>query len=183
MASRTVVRVASHSFTFTFAILSLVILLAANNAPTAGEPRRSNLELRLQPEATRDPIPHVFRFEIVNISDHEVHVPSPAIQCEDSFDGALYLKWRFTPLASGAPASDGGGCAGDRFGEWPPILERMQTWKVLQPGESFTVAADRAHPYYKRLQRRCRRQIRVLGNLQTTFRGGYRSTTSLAIRH
>src|SRR5262249_46209026 len=87
-----------------------------------------------------------FAFLLVNRSNHEVRVPTPAVQCEDSFDGSIELRLDFKPLAPGQ-SGEGGGCAGDTMA-WPPILERVKSWKVLRPGESVRLRAEHAHLFY-----------------------------------
>jgi len=45
------------------------------------------------------------------------------------------------PLTPG-DAVPGHVCAADKY-KWPPILERVKEWKVLHPGESLTIEADK----------------------------------------
>lgn len=119
-------------------------LLAAAACAQPGEP--GNLELRLVPENLQGEVPGGFTFLLVNKTSHEVRIPIPAIECEDAFDGAISLRLDFRPLEPG-PAAEGHGCVGDRM-NWPPILERIKEWKVLVPGESLTLKADREHLFY-----------------------------------
>jgi hypothetical protein len=118
-------------------------------AGSAQAPRAvSNLALRLQPEALEEGVPQAFRFELVNTTDHDVRVPRPAIQCENSFSGSIALTLEFHPLEPGGPSGPGRGCAGDRM-DWPAILIRISEWEVLHPGERLSLNADRAHLFYE----------------------------------
>ena len=91
-------------------------------------------------------MPQAFRFELVNTTDHDVWIPQPAVQCENSFDGSIHLSLDFRPLEPGPPG-EGHGCAGDRM-NWPPILERVKDWKTLRSGEKLTLTADRTRLFY-----------------------------------
>src|SRR5689334_22552821 len=84
-----------------------VVMITNAQAPTT-----SPLELRLEPEESGGGVPASFTFLLVNRSSHEVRVPTPAIQCEDSFDGSVELQLDFKPLVAG-PSGEGHGCAGD----------------------------------------------------------------------
>jgi hypothetical protein len=124
----------------------VAVLLSVSNAQTPEQRTAANLELRLQPETLKGGVPQAFRFELVNISDHDVWAPMPTVQCEDGFDGSIDLSLDFRPLDPGPPG-EGFGCAGDRLG-WPSILDRVKEWKVLHAGEKLTLTADRAHLHY-----------------------------------
>src|SRR5215467_11981310 len=108
------------------------IALAMITGAQSPKPTASPLELQLQPESLQGEVPAAFTFVLVNKSDHEVRVPTPAVQCEDSFDGSVELRLDFKPLAPG-PGIEGHGCAGDTMA-WPAILERVKSWRVLKPG-------------------------------------------------
>jgi hypothetical protein len=123
------------------------IALAMITGAQAPEPTVSPLELQLQPEASES-VPAAFAFLLVNRSDHEVRVPTPSIDCENSFNGAIWLHVQFRPLVPGPPDEDGFGCASDSM-DWPAILERVKAWKVLGPGESLRLRADREHLHYE----------------------------------
>jgi hypothetical protein len=107
----------------------------------------ANLELRLLSGEMANGVPQAFTFELINVSGHNVWVPVPGVDCEDSYDGYLLLRVKFTPLHS--PGSEtGGGCAGDRL-NWPPILERAQEWKLLPPDEAVEKTVRRAELHYE----------------------------------
>ncbi len=116
------------------------------SAVTAAFAQGSNLELRLHAEDIQDGIPQTFTFSLVNKSDHDIRVPTPAIECEDPVDdGSLSLKVNFRPSRPGE-AGVGYGCANDRTDK-RTILDRVKTWKNLRPGESIVlkVARERLH--------------------------------------
>jgi hypothetical protein len=106
-----------------------------------------NLELRFVPGDMVNGIPQAFTFELINVTGHNVWVADPGVQCINSYYGYFSLRLHFTPLHP--PASEtGGGCVVDRFG-WPPILERVQEWKVLPPGEEIKKTVSLAAMHYE----------------------------------
>jgi len=117
-------------------------LLLALAVPAAAQ----SIELRLQPDSIDHGIPQAFTFSLWNTSDHDVRVPVPSIQCEDSFDGAIWLQLEFTP---DVPAKDGEGrgCAADTFGRHS-ILDRVQKWSLLHPGQYLIFNIPRDRLYY-----------------------------------
>ena len=127
-------------------LLATGIALVMSANPQAPAPTASPLELQLQPETDDGSVPTAFIFLLVNRSDHDVRLPTPSIQCSDSFDGWISLRLEFKPLTPG-PAGGGGGCAGDTM-NWPPVLERVKSWKVLGPGESLRLRADSSRLFY-----------------------------------
>ena len=112
-------------------------------ALAAVHPAKSdNLELRLVPGEMQAGVPQAFTFVLVNISDHDVRVPStPSFDCFDNYDGTLWLRLKFTPLIPG-PLGHIFGCGGTRV-NWPPVMDRVKKWKVLHAGESFSISANK----------------------------------------
>ena len=104
------------------------------------------LDLYLHAEKVQKGVPQAFVFDLVNKTDHDVRLPIPSVQCEDGFDGSLYLNVDFKPLRRGRPG-EGYACVGDVL-KWPPILDRIKDWRILHPGDRYSVAADRAHLMY-----------------------------------
>jgi hypothetical protein len=104
-----------------------------------------HLELQIQPENFEQGVPQAFTFLIVNKTNHDVRIPVPTIQCEDSFNGDILLRLRFTPLKP-EPA-EGHACALDNE-IWPPILDRIQEWKIVPSGDTLKLNADREHLFY-----------------------------------
>jgi hypothetical protein len=125
----------------------LVLIVICHPQPARSEAGHANLQLRLQASAGKNQLPEVFTIELSNPSDHDVRLPLPAIQCEDSFNGSVVLGVRFRPLHPGDVGVDGGGCAGDRYGARPSILERVRDWKTLPGGETLTLKIDRTKAF------------------------------------
>ena len=101
----------------------------------------NSFELQLRPDSITDGVPQGFTFSLVNTSGHDVRVPTPAIECEDSFDGTLWLRLDFT--AFGDAEIDGGhGCASDTMAA-APILEHAKTWTLLHAGQKLSWGATR----------------------------------------
>jgi hypothetical protein len=97
----------------------------------------SELELRLFPIGASGVVPEGFTFEILNTSEHDVFLPTPELECTDAFTGYVVLKM-VVKTPNGKPLL-GRGCAVDRGGNWPPILQRVKSWKVLHAGEAMTL--------------------------------------------
>ncbi len=98
-----------------------------------------SFELQLSPDSIVEGVPQGFTFSLLNTSDHDVRVPVPAIECEDSFNGALWLRLDFTAFG-GAEINADRGCASDTMAN-PPILERAKTWTLLHPGQKLSWSA------------------------------------------
>jgi hypothetical protein len=133
-----------------FSVLALATAsFTVTGAQTPTQPRQQrigNLELRLQPERVERGVPRAFSFLLVNKTDHDVRVPIPTVDCEDSFDGDIELRLRFTPLKPG-PLDEGRGCAHDRE-DWPPVMNRIKEWKIVHAGDALVLQADREHLFY-----------------------------------
>jgi hypothetical protein len=123
-------------------VLTVIVLLNAVSARTSS----GDLEFRIHPEDIVGGIPQAFTFVFVNHSHHDVRIPGPAIQGEDSLGGHIELQLRFTPLKPGPPG-EGRGCAGDTFNP-PSLMDRIKTWNVVHAGETLTFRADRQHLFY-----------------------------------
>jgi hypothetical protein len=134
-------------------VLGIALSISAVTAAFAqGNPetKRDNLELRLEAEDIQGSIPQGFIFLLVNKSDHDIRVPTPAIECEDpAGDGSFSLKVNFRPSRPNENGI-GFGCTNDRTDK-RSILDRVKTWKNLRPGESIVlkVARERLHYSYK----------------------------------
>jgi hypothetical protein len=101
----------------------------------------NSFELQLRPDSITDGVPQGFTFSLVNTSGHDVRVPKPAIECEDSFDGALWLRLDFTAFGD-AEIYGVRGCASDTMAT-PPILDRAKTWTLLHAGQKLSWSATR----------------------------------------
>lgn len=130
----------------TVAVSLLATALLTTGAQTRAQQRIGHLEFRLQPERVERGVPQAFSFLLVNETDHDVRLPIPTVQCEDSFDGHIEIRLRFTPLNPRSP-DEGRGCAHDRE-DWPPIMDRIKEWKTVHAGDALVLRADREHLFY-----------------------------------
>ena len=131
-------------------VLGIALSISAVTAAFAqGNPetKRDNLELRLEAEDIQGGIPQGFIFLLVNKSDHDIRVPTPAIECEDPVDdGSFWLEVNFRPSRPDENGI-GCGCANDRTDK-RAILDRVKTWKNLRPGESIVLKVTRERLQY-----------------------------------
>ena len=118
------------------------VLAMPLTAQTAALKSPAPLELRLEPEEPPQGVPQAFTVVLINKSDHKILLPMPATDCEGSFTGVMGVSFNFTPLKPAKPGV-GHGCANDTF-YWPPIMERVKAWKVLDPGATLSarITAD-----------------------------------------
>jgi hypothetical protein len=125
-----------------WAKLQIPLLLALS----AVCPGADSLELQLRPDSITDGVPQGFTFSLVNTSSHDVRVPTPAIECEDSFNGAIALRINFAPFRDGDEI-ERGGCASDTMAT-PPILDRAKTWTLLPAGKTLSWRATKERLQY-----------------------------------
>jgi hypothetical protein len=94
-------------------------------------------------------VPQAFTFMLINISDHDVRIPSdPVVDCGSGlYTGSLWLALKFTPLVPG-PHGNGTRCIAD-LGDRPTIMERIKSWKVVGPGESLSIEENKDRLPYK----------------------------------
>jgi len=115
-------------------LLAGILLLAALAQAQKAVAPSPNLELRLQPVELQNGVPKAFTFELVNISDHDVHLPKPLVDCSSGLNGYIWLQLDFTPLKFSHKGS-GFGCAADVDAVGIPIKNRIQNWILLHPCE------------------------------------------------
>lgn len=127
---------------------AVVLMLAPflSSAQTAKVPH-PNLELHLIPGEIRNGVPGAFTFELVNISDHDVRVPRPLVDCHSDFVGYIWLRLVFSPPNAGGEEA-GYGCGADKDG-WPQILQRVQEWKLLHPREAAKQTIGQGQLHYE----------------------------------
>ncbi|MDE3199365.1 MAG: hypothetical protein KGN79_00470 [Acidobacteriota bacterium] len=111
-----------------------LFLLVGVASPQNFSVTKPNLELRLTPGKLLHGVPVKFTFELVNITDHDVYVPKPKVDCISSIDGYIWLELDFTP-AKFTGSGSGFGCTEDQVG-LPAILDRAKDWHLLHPGET-----------------------------------------------
>src|SRR5215469_13185383 len=85
----------------------------------------ANLQLRLEADATPPTGSPTFSLFLVNATDHDVHIPVPSVNCEDGYSGWIQLGLNFRSLSGKREPKVGEGCANDRFGALPPIIDRL----------------------------------------------------------
>jgi hypothetical protein len=123
----------------TTAVMLLIsgILFAQSNpeSPTA------TLGLLLLPGGNDNASPQAFIVRLINHSEHNIWVPEPAVQCSDTIDGYVRLR---VQLPNGA--SSGYECVLDHYRL--PVLDRIQKWKVLEPGAMIEETIPRAKLHY-----------------------------------
>jgi hypothetical protein len=126
-------------------------LLVATLWPASGlhAQNAGNLQLRLQADAAPPTESPTFSLLLVNGTDHDVYIPVPAVNCEDSYSGWVQFHLDFRPLNGRRKPEVGEGCASDRFGPLPPILDRLsekgQEWQLLRPGDALSLIAGTLH--------------------------------------
>jgi hypothetical protein len=116
-------------------VLSFGTILAS--AQEAGVPQLG-LQLILQSDTLSNGLPRGFTVLLLNRSDHDMRVPTPAVNCQGAYTGVMAMSFHFKPLKPTRSNGLGYGCASDKY-NWPPVLERVQEWTVLHPGMSLSV--------------------------------------------
>src|SRR3569832_66673 len=93
-------------------VVATVLFAASAAAARNNAAERANLELRLKPGKLLNGIPGRFSFELVNVSDHDLRVPDPKVDCNSALDGSVWLQLDFTPAKFNDTGS-GFGCVED----------------------------------------------------------------------
>ena len=119
-------------------------LLAAEDKVTKAAP----LKLILNASSLTDGMPDGFTFTLINSTDHDFKLPSPDLECSDSIDGTVVLRVEYITSHGGSEPTGTGGCAGDLYGGWPSIFERVKTWKTLGAGETLILKGKRDQLFY-----------------------------------
>ena len=103
-----------------------------------GQNSKDRLAIVLKWSRQSGGVPTDFRIEITNDSDHDIRLPEPAVECDSSFTGRVGVSFRFVPKVATQNEGRGHACVADTF-DWPFILDRVQHWKVLAPGQSIEI--------------------------------------------
>jgi hypothetical protein len=122
----------------------LIATVAVCGVRAADPPKQNSLRLVIKVESISHGTPQAFTFKIVNNTDHDIYLPKPTVECSDSFDGALLLNVKFTPLNPDDDTGGGSGCAADGWGDWPSIIVRLKSWLILRAGKSLTINANKS---------------------------------------
>ncbi len=104
-------------------------------APDSG----GGLKLTLEPIRLHGTLPVRFTVVLTNISNHDLHLPQPHLECGDVATGSIFLYARFLP-GSSAPLKPHTGCIVDEF--HVPIPQRLRSWNVLPAGQSLRFDMD-----------------------------------------
>jgi hypothetical protein len=118
-----------------------VVFLTVGRAQTSDTPKPGDLEFRIEAEDGKDGLPQSFTFVLTNRSSHDIRIPTPAVQCFNSYNGYFQLFLEFTPAQPGGDG-EGQGCGSGLY-DWPSIAERVKKWKIVQAGETLQVKAGR----------------------------------------
>lgn len=110
------------------------------------------IRLELLPIHIIDGVPRGFTFVLTNVSNGDLRIPPPDIDCGNPTPrGTLWLNESWVPI-SGIGLGKGVGIC-DFGGVYPmPTLtlsELTKTWKVLHPGETFRISADKDALHYE----------------------------------
>ncbi len=106
-------------------------------------PAKPSLEMRLVPEQVQAGLPQMFTFLLVNTSDHEIHVPGVLnVDCDSPVSGGIFLE-----LTSPGSQGFSRGCGVDVLRK-QAILDRVGRWRILRPGDSYSVKAGRERALY-----------------------------------
>jgi hypothetical protein len=119
---------------------SLLLGQTSSNNPSTG------LDFAIAPGSIDNGVPQVVTFRLTNRTSHNLWIPEPAIQCSDSSNGYLLLHVKLV----GSP-SPGPGCVLDHYRSLT-ILDRVQRWKVLAPGDGIEKTAPIAKLRYSMAQ-------------------------------
>lgn len=128
------------------AIIGTVLFTPLLLAQASAQKTPPSLELHLIPGEMLHGFPQTFTFTLTNVTQHNVWVPDPSMECSNSLRGYLWLGLRSVPFhPPGSETREQ--CVVDGFRE--PILIRVQKWKVLAPGEAIENTASRAQLRYE----------------------------------
>ncbi len=122
------------------ALLAVAVICGSfqRGLPQTATVAPGNLQLRIYPGETKADIPQSLIIELANISNHDVRLPQPVMECSDIIYGSVQLRHFFVPLKPSVPEI-GISCVNDygRSNNYGPssILDWVKTWKVLHPGE------------------------------------------------
>ncbi len=112
---------------------------SSKNPPTG-------LDFAIVPGSIDNGVPQVVTIRLTNRTNHNLWIPEPALQCSDSSNGYLLLHVKLVGSPSLEP-----GCVLDHYRSLT-VLDRVQRWKVLAPGDGFEKTAPLAKLHYSMAQ-------------------------------
>jgi hypothetical protein len=104
---------------------------------------KRNLELLVDPKLIVAGVPESFTFALLNISGHDLWLPTPDSPCKNLLHGYVFLDFRFTPKLAARPAAPPRSCIEDGPEIQGGILHEVDSWTPLHPGESLTISRNR----------------------------------------
>jgi hypothetical protein len=116
-----------RALTIAISLLLTVIL----TKPSSPQSSKHQLDLIVLPGSLDKAALQTFTIKLINHSEHNIWIPDPAIQCEDSVNGYLWLR---VELLDGSVP--GFGCVLDRYRP-KSVLDRAHEWKILAPGATM----------------------------------------------
>ena len=133
-----------------FILAVLLVSLTFTDAHPQQVPPRE-IELKLLPVDVTDGVPTGFTFVLTNVSNEDLRVPPPNIDCSNPTpQGTLWLQESWVPVSGDGMGKGMGIC--DRGGVYPkpPVtIEALtRTWTMLRPGESLRVTASSKELHY-----------------------------------
>jgi hypothetical protein len=121
--------------------LAALLILGLVSAHSHAQARDTKLELRIIAGDLERGLPKRFTFVFVNVSDHQLRMPSPT-QCFGS-SGTVLLRSILRPSRPGIPSGSAGGCGAGHPVASRGVVEWARSWKILDPGESLEVSYSR----------------------------------------
>jgi hypothetical protein len=88
-------------------------------------------------------LPQNFTFELMNSGTTDIRLPIPTLACGNDYRGSISIFVRFKATKPGLNQPPSGECVQDTS-DYPPVLERIKTWKLLHAGERLSVSGDRS---------------------------------------
>jgi hypothetical protein len=111
--------------------LFLSSILLGQSAP---KNTSAGLDFAIVPGGFDKGVPQIVTFKLTNKANHNLWIPEPTIQCSDTYNGYLLLHVKLV----GSPSSEPG-CVLDDYSSLT-VLDRVQRWRVLAPGEEIEKA-------------------------------------------
>jgi hypothetical protein len=127
----------AHVFRVSTIAVSLLLTVILT-CPSSPQTAKHQLGLVVLPGDPEKAALETFTIKLVNHSEHNIWIPDPATQCEDSVNGYLWLR---VELQDGSVP--GYGCVLDRYRP-ESVLDRAQEWQILAPGAAIEKPISRA---------------------------------------
>jgi hypothetical protein len=123
--------------------IALTACMAAG-AQTSGS---RALQLKLEPGTEFHGVPVSFVYTILNASSHDIRMPKPVVNCGDVYLGEVWVHVKFIPAGHTIPSGLKNGCVNDYL-PVKSVLQRVESWQVLHPGESISQTLPQEQLHY-----------------------------------